>query len=38
MFSADFSLDGVTVAADRKVDRNGKARVLDQGELGRVIN
>jgi integrase/recombinase XerD len=37
MFSADFSLDDVTVAADRKVDRNGKARVLDQAELEQLF-
>jgi integrase/recombinase XerD len=37
MFSADFSLDDVSVAADRKVDRNGKARVLDQGELEQLF-
>jgi integrase/recombinase XerD len=37
MFSADFSLDDVTVAADRKVDRNGKSRVLDQAELEQLF-
>jgi integrase/recombinase XerD len=37
MFSADFSLTDVTVAADRKVDRNGKARVLNQDELEQLF-
>jgi integrase/recombinase XerD len=37
MFSADFALDDVTVAPDRKVDRNGKARVLDASELERLF-